>query len=480
MAGLGLKGEITLGVRDRHSGKTQHYKFKNATSYTNLSGAQSNTGLMGLLSGFNNSTYEPTKLIMEMEFGTSNAKFGLAGEISPGSPPTTRAWGTIGSTTTNVDSYYLRRSVSGATATFTLSQDSGGTDLALPVPVVDTVPSNPLGRRTVNNIRLAYGTTAQSDSTYTIASVDSDGLPAALYVSPNEVPIHNYSDLTLSYAITLSDQDATMNNAGNFGGFTEAFLHQIANQIAGTSLPTPIALLNTGTTPNANYSLNGCYITGARVYGPATEHLGLTHTSQLSASETVLQVDAIPSQAFADDLVIGAPDIRTFWLKGLNERVSVDINNQAGGWGNGSTTLKVHRGVECTTAAVIPTSCNAIEVRPSLQVRLGNGWGGVTLDNYFKDNAGGTPFNTDYWELDFGTLSQKPEMIEYYTRNYNTTIDPAGSNAAPDWTNDRTDPATYENMAQGRLIAARYALSVGQSWTANDKLVVNNYLGIGE
>ena len=59
-------------------------------------------------------------------------------------------------------------------------------------------------------------------------------------------------------------------------------------------------------------------------------------------------------------------------------------------------------------------------------------------------------------------------MIEYYTENEIT-------GSASEW---ETSISTAANLLKGREIAARFPISLSGSFTPNDKVIVNNQLGI--
>ena len=472
---LKLKGLVKIGVRDRHSGKTRHYEIPNATNFGNLCGANSSSGLFGLIATGalpSAGSPVPTKLVLEMGLvggGTAgDSVYGLgAGDVAFNiTPNTTKAWGS-NTNWDNVKAYPMKAEVVGSTITFTMYQfyDSGNQtfdDAMLPVPVNTGLDANPLGRREVKAVRLVGGTVNQAASSYDVASVSGSNLPSTLYDSSGSaaIPIHNYSDISLSYSLSLADDAAE--TAANFGGFTQCYLNRLARIIAGestTSLASNSAYGGSGVVG----TVSGAKITSAAVFGAATNVTTYTTPAGgLSNSATVLNV-VLDNGAINSTLGSGE---KVFWLSDTNEKVQIQTNPITG---TGSTNLNIMRGVHCTSKqAIAGNTTGYLQTRPKLSFVNSGGWSGKI--NYYASHGSQASGNTN-WESDFNVLTSRPYMIEYYTRNDSSQ---AGGS---EWDHGDTDTV---NLADAREIAARFPVDLESRFTSGDRLVINNYLGISE
>ena len=507
---IGIKGEITLTVRDRRDGSTQVYKESNSVSYVNLIGAIRNNGLFRLIAagealkdGTSNIDWRPTKLIVELGYDGSGTigndlTGGLAGDYqcntSAGANTLNavgqaKYWGSLG-VALKVAQYPLRASVSGASVTYTLhesttsswtvnSQDPnhyGGNMIQVPEIIEQ---GNPLGRRVVKSIRLSHaGNNPGTSSTEVtnpgllgtnddIASVTGNTLPSSL----QSAKIHNYSEIGVTYTLSLADTDSTV----NYGGFTDAYLNRLARVI---SRHPDGALKSLSSYGSGNYvsdtdvtgvHVHGTRITSAALFGPMTTTGATVNVgSGLTATQTTLHMD-IPDQATADAL-----EQNVFWLKvtaggaeKYNEKIYIVSNNLSP---SSNVAVSVIRGVECTTKTEI-TGGSSVALCTTSRVSIVAGDTGFNLGgnagNYYNSD-GNADTSTTPWTTDFGTASSEPVMIEYYTENEIT-------GSASEW---ETSISTAANLLKGREIAARFPISLSGSFTPNDKVIVNNQLGI--
>ena len=580
---IGIKGEIKLTIRDRRDGTTKVYRQSNAISYYNFIGLNRNNGLFCLIStgGMPNNPLppRPNKLILEMgsessDQNTESRVYSLAGHINTNYNPNNnseqmigrdRPWGTSSNGSKTVKVYPLKVSVSGATITYTLMQNNAAPwaqfnydqgydngDNMLPVPEV-IEQNNPLGRRKVHAIRLTSKAVTSSTDTIDsgltsdkedLASVSGNSLPQDLI----DAVIHNFSDIGISYSLTLSDNDSTV----TYGGFTDAYLNRLAriigyedqnaiqsnegygsgtywvpaysstitgnigptdttisvannaglstehvlsignelldvSNVSGTTVTvtrgahnTTAANHNSGATvakAPARTNSFGTQIRSAAIFGNLSD-VASFHAEQVASgltnSATTIKV-VVPTVAVANSLLAGE---KTFWIRSTDntyEKVYINetsISNHA----TAAQEISVIRGAECTTPKAISSGTTATL---ATMTKLGfvtnaDGWNSSDAGvNYYGENGNVVGTLPTPWSGDYGSLLVEPIMIEYYT----------GNSSSP-WvdstvTQDVYTGTTYkQNFFEGREVAGRFPITLGSAFTPNDKVIVNNYLGI--
>tara|TARA_Y100000593_G_scaffold94659_1_gene194939 strand:- start:2009 stop:3559 length:1551 start_codon:yes stop_codon:yes gene_type:complete len=510
---LGLKGEIALTVRDRRTGESHHHKQVNAISYYNFVGNTAVHGLFKVISTGSDSTnisVTPNKLILEMSpdhnsLQTTTDTYSLVGHLNTSSvaPNSYLAgrevhWGDDTNGSLRALAYPLKATVNGATITYSLREktttswadgtfNSGYDDTTTMVPVPEKyTPSNPLGRRVVQAIRLnGEATPVNDNTTYTskglglaadekdLASVDGNDLPADL---ASTVPIHNFSDIGLSYSITVADTTPSV----EFGGFTDAYLNRLARFIAMDYTSSSTITSNTSygsgryrDSDDAETNSMGVQITSAAVFGAMTP-IGASFNDGLptaSSGATATIEDVSLSSSTWSQLQAGE---KTFWLDPGSSSVNYEkvyVTNVST-LSDGKADISFIRGVDCTTPQAVSenttvhfSTMSRLAFSLGGQTKWGDGAGSTTGKNYYDEN-GAVDTSVTPWEMDFGTLLVEPKMIEYYTHNKDDNWDVTANNYYQD------------NLDLGREIAARFPINLSSSFTANDKVKVNNFLGL--